>query len=156
DENPLAGIEVRVMPAASRSAVEGTVAKVGTDGTLHLKLDTAGPQKVMFTVNGKTFSTKPFDLRRSGGKMQILAQWPAVGQYQALVDVAAPGQVVYAECTFRNQRYRSLPFQLLADSGTNASIYVFLRAVLQFKLESFVDDEQLFVRGQIEVKNNTW
>jgi hypothetical protein len=61
--------------------------------------------------------------------------------------------VVYAEVTSRKQRYRSMPLQLRAASGSKVTIYLFPRIMFRFQLDAEVEDELFAVRGRFEVTN---
>ena len=67
-----------------------------------------------------------------------------------------PGQTLYAEISrARARRYRSAPFQLVADHGTSASI----RAVpvfFTFHIVTGVEDQLLAVQGQFKLMNFNW
>jgi hypothetical protein len=110
----------------------------------------------VFTINGRPFSSQPFDLAKSGGKLTIRAQWEDVGRPEALIDATGAGQVVYAECQFRNQYYRSMPFQLLEGAGSKITVYVYPRILFGFRLDAVVEDEYFAVRGRFEIKNYSW
>jgi hypothetical protein len=157
EEGPLKDVQIRVIPAASSDPAAGLTSLTGVDGTVRMALQAAGPQKAVFTINGRQLVSQPFEMTKSGGKLTIRAHWDDTGRPQALFDVdAAEGQVVYAECTFKNQHYRSMPVQLLASAGTKVTIYAFPRVMLKFSLQAFVDDAQLGVQGKIEVTNYSW
>lgn len=156
-DEPLRGIEVRVLPASSQDPTAGLVSPTGADGTVRMALQVTEPQKAVFTINGRPFASQPFDLAKSGGKLTIRAQWEDVGRPEALVDVTAAGQVVYAECQFRNKHYRSMPFQLLEAAGSKITVYVVdPRVLFGFRLDAVVEDEYFAVRGRFEVRNYSW
>lgn len=154
---PLKGIAVRVIPAASDDEATGPAAVTGADGTAQLAVPGHGQQKVVFTINGRALVSSVFDLGNAGGKLMIRANWEATGRLQGLIDVAlAPGHVVYAEATNRNLPYRSMPFQLLEGTGSKISVYIYPRILFRFLLQSFVDDQQFAVQGRFEVMNSSW
>lgn len=157
-EDPLKGIDVRVIAANSDDPASGLASATSADGTVRMALQASGPQKAVVTINGRQLVSDPFDLTRSGGKLAIVAHWEASGRPLAMLDTAgaAAGKVVYAECVFKKQHYRSMPVQLLEGSGTKLTVYVFPRVLFQFQLESEVEDELLAVRGRFEVKNFSW
>lgn len=154
---PLKGIAVRVIPAASDENATGPAAVTGADGTVQLAVPGHGSQKLVYTVNGRTLVSSPFELGNAGGKLMVRANWEATGRLQAMLDVqATPGRAVYAEATNRNQPYRSMPFQLLEATGSKISVYIYPRILFRFLLQSFVDDQQFAVQGRFEVMNSSW
>jgi len=156
-EEPLKDIEIRVIPAGATDATGGLASTTTADGTVRMALQVTGPQKAVFTINGRQLLSQPFELAKSGGKLVIRAHWDGSGRPEALFDVAAtPGQVVYAEAVFKTQRYRSMPLQLLEGTGSKISVYAFPRVMLKFQLEGDVEDERFVVRGSFEVTNYSW
>lgn len=159
-EAPLKDIEIRVVPATAKDVTGGLASVTAADGTVRMALQVAeqgGPQKAVFTINGRQLVSQPFELAKSGGKLMIRAHWDDTGRPQALFDVAAtPGQAVYAEATFRGQHYRSMPLQLLEGTGSKITIYVFPRVMFRFQLQSFVEDELLATQGRFEITNYSW
>jgi hypothetical protein len=156
-EAPLKDVEIRVIPATSNDPNAGLASVTGADGTVRMALQVKEPQRAVFTINGRQLASQPFELTKSGGKLTIRAHWEDSGRPQAVFDVATTeGQIVYAECDYRNQHYRSMPLQLLASTGSKISVYAFPRVMLKFSLQAFVDDSQLGVQGRIEVTNYSW
>ncbi|HET7502943.1 MAG TPA: carboxypeptidase-like regulatory domain-containing protein [Kofleriaceae bacterium] len=157
-EEPLKGIEIRVIAASSKDASGGLASVTGDDGTLRMALKVTEPQKAVFAINGRQLASQPFEIAKQGGKLVIRAHWDDSGRPQAVFDVpgAEEGQIVYAECAFRNQHWRSLPFQLLAAAGTKISIYAFPRVMFRFQLHAFVEDQLLAAQGRFEVSNYSW
>jgi hypothetical protein len=154
---PLKGISVRVIPADSPDDANGPAAVTGADGAAQLAVPGHGPQKVVYTINGRSLVSRSLDLGDAGGKLLIRANWEATGRLQALLDVeAAPHRVVYAEATNRNLPYRSLPFQLFEGAGSKITVYIYPRVLFRFLLQSFVDDQQFAVQGRFEVMNSSW
>jgi hypothetical protein len=156
-EEPLKDIEIRVIPATAKDATGGLASITTADGTVRMALQVSEPQKAVFTINGRQLASQPFDLAKSGGKLTIRARWEESGRPQALFEAGpAPGQVVYAECWFENQRYRSMPFQLIEGTGSKISIYVYPRIMFRFQLQASVDDQFLATRGRLEITNYSW
>lgn len=156
-EAPLKDIEIRVVPASAADATGGLVSATTADGTVRMALQATGPQKAVFTINGRQLVSQPFELAKSGGKLVIRAHWDGSGRPEALFDVAAtPGQVVYAEATFKAQHYRSMPLQLFEGTGSKITVYAFPRVMLKFQLEGDVEDALFAVRGWFEVTNYSW
>jgi hypothetical protein len=154
---PLPGVEIRVIAASSDDATGGLGSVTGADGTVRMALQVREPQKALFTINGRPLVSNPFDLAASGGKLRIRANWEDVGQSEALFDVTpAPGQVVYAEGTFRDQFFRSLPVLLSEGHGTKVTVYVAPRVRLGFVLRAGVEDELLAVQGRFTLTNESW
>lgn len=156
-EEPLKDIEIRVIPASTNDGTGGVVSQTRADGTLRIALQVSEPQKAVFSINGRPFVSQPFDLTKSGGKLTVRAQWEATGRPQALFDVTpTPGQVVYAECAFLGQSFRSLPAQLLESTGTKISIIVYPRVRFRFLMRTAVEDELLAAQGRFEITNYAW
>lgn len=156
-EEPLKDVEIRVIPAASKDPTAGLTSVTGADGTVRMALQVSEPQKAVFTINGRQLVSQPFEISKTGGKLMIRAQWEASGRLAALFDVPeTPGQAVYAECAFKNQHYRSMPFQLVEGRGSKVTVYVYPRTLFRFQLEAEVEDELLAVRGRFEVTNYSW
>jgi hypothetical protein len=156
-EEPLKDIEIRVIAAAAKDATGGLVSATGGDGTVRMALQVAEPQKAVFMINGRQLVSQPFELAKSGGKLAIRAHWEDTGRPQAMFDVAAtPGQVVYAEATFRAQHYRSMPFPLIERTGSKITIYAFPRVMFRFQLQAFVEDELFAAQGRFEITNYSW
>ncbi|HEU4731208.1 MAG TPA: hypothetical protein VFT22_25115 [Kofleriaceae bacterium] len=157
-EAPLKDIEIRVIPASSKDPSAGLASVTKDDGTVRMALKVTEPQKAVFAINGRQLASQPFELAKSGGKLVIRAHWDDSGRPQALFDVpgAEEGQVVYAECAFRGQHWRSLPFQLLGSVGTKISVYAFPRVMFRFQLHAFVEDQLLAAQGRFEITNYAW
>jgi hypothetical protein len=158
---PIPGIEIRVIPASSTDPTGGFSSITGADGTVRMALQVTGPQKAVFTINGRALASQPFDLAKSGGKLQIRARWEDSGRLAAMFDVAPSpsspgGRVVYAEATSRGQHYRSMPFQLLGATGTSISVYVYPRTMFRFQLQASAEDQLLAAQGRFEVMNSSW
>jgi hypothetical protein len=156
-DDPIPGIEVRVIPANSNDLTGGFSSVTGADGTVRMALQVTGPQKAVFSINGRALASQPFDLAKSGGKLLIRAQWDDSGRLQATFDVPPPAQrVVYAEATSRGQRYRSMPLQLLEATGSKISVYVYPRTMFRFQLQASAEDQLLAAQGRFEVMNSSW
>ncbi len=157
---PLGGVAVNVSPTATFQQEIGQVdATTDMMGSAKIAVDpnTAGPFVATLTINGRTLTTKQFDLAKSGGVLEVEAHWPSEGKPQVEFDVVPrPGQVFYAETIMHGQLYRSLPFQPLPHTGTRISLFVFPRVLFTFSLTSRVDDEYLAVNGRFDVSNNAW
>jgi hypothetical protein len=157
DQEPLKDVAIRVMAAGSHDPTSGLLSSTGADGTVRMAVKASEPQKAVFVINGRAMESQPFDLARSGGKLMVRARWEATGRPQAVFDFAGtPGQVVYAECEFKGQRYRSLPAQLIAAAGTKLTAYVYPRTLFQFSIDSAVNDARLDLRGRFQVHNYSW
>lgn len=144
--------------AAPPVAQEGpsTPAKTGADGTVSVTL-APGQYKVVYTINGKEFSTTPFDLSKQGGTLEAVAQWEGEGRLEALFDlVPRPDQVLYAETTNQGTLFRTVPFMPVPTTGTHVSIVVYPPALVNFSLRALMDDEQLAVRGTFSIEHRSW
>jgi hypothetical protein len=156
-ESPMPGIELRVMPAASTDLTAGFASVTGADGTMRMAVQASGPQKAVFTINGRPLGSQAFELTKSGGRLVVRAHWDDSGRMQATFDVAAvANQVLYAETLSKNQRYRSMPFHPLPLTGTKVSVYVFPRAMFRFSLQASVEDQLLATQGRFEISNYSW
>ena len=155
-DEPLAGVGVRLVPA---SAPETQVADQLTpaSGTIDVTTQAKEPVIAVVTINGKTLSSKPLDLSKTGGELAVTARWPSQGKPEVTFDlVPRAGQVLYAETTMHGQTYRTLPFQPVPDRGTRVTLFIFPRVMFTFSLSSRVDDEYLGVNGRFEIHNNSW
>jgi hypothetical protein len=159
-DQPLEGVTIMIAPAATAANWQGQVdGTTGPDGKIAIAVDKAlqGPFVGIVTINGKTMTTRPFDISAQGGVIEVEAHWPSEGKAQADFDLTPrPGQVFYAETRFRGQLYRSLPFQPVPERGTRLSIFVYPRVLFTFSLTSRIDDKYLAVNGRFEVANNAW
>lgn len=156
-EEPLKDVEIRVVPATAKDASGAQASVTSADGTVRLVVQTSEPQKAIFTINGRQLSSQAFDVSKTGGKLAIRARWEDAGRPQAVFDVAGKaGLTVYAECAFRDQHYRSMPFQLLEASGSKITVYAFPRVLFKFQLTGFVEDELFAAQGKFEVMNYSW
>lgn len=157
---PLAGAQIAIVPEATARNWAGQVDQTtGDDGKALITLAPTlkGPFVGIVTINGKTFTTRPFEVAQQGAAIDVEAHWPSQGKSQVEFDVIPrPGQVLFAQTTMHGQLYRSLPFQPIPDKGTRASIFVYPRVLFTFSLTSRVDDEYLAVNGRFEVSNNAW
>ncbi len=97
------------------------------------------------------------------GSAQIIAPSEAADPNQvnfakALLDVSAQpaGRVVYAESKLQGGRFRSLPFQLVADRGARATLLAVPRVMMRFSLTSALDEDYFIFRGRFLVGNNSW
>jgi hypothetical protein len=166
DDKPIGDVPIRVIPADAPQTAEGIASKAAADGIVQLTVPPDKQYKVVLTINGRDLVSTPFDLSKTGGRLDVTARWETEGRPEAVFDVAfQPDLVLYAESTMRmpeardaNRRavYRTLPFQLLEGTGTHAGILVYPRVLLRFSLRSFVEDDLLAVRGQFLVENHSW
>ncbi len=80
-------------------------------------------------------------------------KWPT-----ATLDVSqqSSGRIVYAQTQMRGARFRSLPFQLVADRGAKATLLVAPRVMMRFSLTSAVDEDYFVFRGRFQLGNNSW
>src|SRR5690606_37102800 len=155
-DDPLAGVGVRLVPA---SAPETQVADQLTtaDGAVEVTTPAKEPVIAVVTINGKTLSSKPLALTKSGGELELTARWPSQGKLEVMFDlVPRAGQVLYVETQMHGQTYRTLPFQPVPDRGTRVTLYIFPRVMFTFRLGSRVDDEYLGVNGRFVIANNSW
>jgi len=66
------------------------------------------------------------------------------------------GSIVYVESKMRNERYRSLPFQIVNDRGTSVTLFIYPRTLFSFSLHGEVEDRMLGVQGRFEITNYSW
>jgi len=159
---PIVGAAVRLVPAKPAPGVSpsGAFANTPSDGYVELTSDYDGPVVAEININGKAITSPPFDLSKSGGYLDVAAQWESQGKWVADFDASdvKPDEVVYAETQMRGAMYRSIPFQPFAapGRGTRVTLYVYPRILFSFSLTSHVDDEFLAVSGRFVVSNNSW
>jgi hypothetical protein len=156
-QDPLKDIEIHIVPASSKDGTGGFSSITGADGTVRMALKVNEPQRAAFKINGRELASQPFEINKTGGKLTIRAQWPETGSPQAVFDVpAAAGRTFYAECAFMNQHYRSMPFQLLENTGTKITVFAYPRVMFRFQLHMFVEDQLLAGQGRFEITNYSW
>lgn len=159
---PIVGASVRLVPAkpAPGTPPSSAFAKTPSDGYVELTSAFDGPVVAEVIINGKAITSQPFDVSKTGGYLDVAAQWEAQGKLVADFDASAvkPDEAVYAESQMRGTLYRSIPFQPLAAAGlgTRVTLYVYPRVLFSFSLTSRVDDEFLAVNGRFIVSNNSW
>lgn len=142
--------------AAQAARVEGQTA---ADGSVRISNVPAGKLIARATVNGKEVVSAPFDTTTNGGTMNFSFSWGASDQGpMAMIDAAAVpvGTVVYVESNMRNERYRSLPFQIVNDRGTRVTLFIYPRTLFSFSLHGEVEDRLLGVQGRFELTNYSW
>lgn len=157
----LPDVPVRVIPADQDNA-EGVSAKTSADGTVQLSVPTDKPQKAVLNINGKDLVSAPFEVAKSGGRLEVAVRWEAQGRPEAMFDVPYRADlVVYAETRFAMQGrseelYRSRPVQLLQDAGVHLPVTIYPRVLLHFENQSAIEDDVLHVRGSYTVENISW
>lgn len=156
-DGPLTDISVKLTApdAASAAGIEG---QTSDDGKLRLTVpDPKGSYIATISINGKTITSEPFSLEKTGGVLEVEAHWDGQGKPEVVFDlVPRPGQVVYAETNMHGQVFRTVPFQPVADRGTRATLFIFPRILFSFSLHSQIDDEYLGVGGTFTLSNNSW
>ena len=155
---PLGGVKIVLVPAKQKTPGEGAGTLTPDGGELDLSDPTNEPLVAEITIHGKLMRSKPFDLTKQGGVLDIYAQWEAEGKLVADVDLSAatPNDVVFAETKMRNATYRTAPLQPVPGRGAAVTVYVYPRVMFTFSLTSRVDDEFLAVQGRFELTNNSW
>jgi hypothetical protein len=155
-DQPLAGVGVRLVPASAQDA-PGTDQLTPATGTIDVTTQLQEPVIAVITINGKVLRSRPLDLKKSGGVLDVTARWPAVGKPEVMFDlVPRAGQVVYVETQMHGHTYRTLPFQPLADRGTRTTMFIYPRVLFSFSLNARIDDEYLAVSGRFQIANNSW
>jgi hypothetical protein len=155
-DEPLMGVKARIVAAAKPDVtlVEGIT---NGSGTTELKTMSPEPVIAVFTINGRELSSKPIDLTKKGGVVDVAARWPNEGKPEIVFDlVPRPGQAVYVETSMGGQIYRSIPFQPVPERGTRVSLLIFPRVMFTFSLTSRIDDEYLGVQGKFDISNYSW
>jgi len=157
DDAPLAGVNVRLVDSATPETVVANELVTDATGTLELKSMSQELVTAVVIVNGKELSSKPLDLTKTGGEVELTARWPSEGKPEVVFDlVPRPGQVVYAETTMHGQSYRSLPFQPVPERASRVSLFILPRVLFSFILTAWVDDEYFAVSGKFDISNNSW
>jgi hypothetical protein len=77
--------------------------------------------------------------------------------------VSAPvraGQVLYVEAVAGDRRFRSLPFEMVADRGAEATLFMTARGaprlLASYELFAFADDTALVVDAELTLVNLSW
>ena len=155
---PLGGVKIQLIPAKQKTPGEGATTPTPDGGELDLTSDANEPLVAEITINGKLLRSKPFDITKQGGILDIYAQWEAEGKVVADVDMASvtPNDVVFAETTMRRATYRSAPYQPVPGRGALVTLYVLPRVMLSFDMTARVDDEFLAVQARFKLTNNSW
>jgi hypothetical protein len=158
---PLGDIEIRVI-AADAQQLEGTEAfKTTADGKVQVTVkDSSKPVRAVFKILGRDFVSEPFDASKTGGSVDITAQWAAGGRPQAMFDVPhKPGQVLYADALVTGKlegTYRSVPFITTEQTGTHVGVIVYPRVLVKFSMRAMIEDTLFAVQGRWTVENNSW
>jgi hypothetical protein len=159
-DGPLPEIEIRIVPADTTAPGEAAAVKTATDGTVRVTGIAAGQHRAMFRVLGRDFMSEPFDVAKTGGKLDVRAQWTSEGRPQVLFDVPfKEGQVLYAEAHASGRlagTFRSLPFQQVPQTGTHVPCIVYPRVLVRFRMHAMVEDRYLAVSGRWQIDNNSW
>lgn len=156
--DPLTSIVVQLVTLDGDQPIAGAVATTGADGKAKITTAPNNALKAVLVINGKQMASAGIDLSTGGGKLDVTAQWAAQGRPEAtfVVPAEAAGHVVFAQTVVSKQTFRSLPFQLVAETGTHASVYVYPRTLFTFSVHSFIEDQLLAVQGTFEVTNYSW
>ncbi len=163
EDNALADVEIRVI-AADAQGLDGVGSvKSGADGKLEIKVPdaiAAKPVRVVFKILGRDFVSDVIDTTKSGGTLDIKAQWAAGGRPHALFELPyQPNQVLYAEAVVTGKlegTYRSLPFLTAPDKGVHLAVIVYPRVMVKFQMRAMIEDQLLAVSGKWTVDNNSW
>ncbi|MBP9086634.1 MAG: hypothetical protein KBG15_10985, partial [Kofleriaceae bacterium] len=158
----LANIRVTIEADPSqpqRATFQPIEAETAADGSVRVSNVPSGKLIASATVNGKKISSTAFDVTTSGGTINFRFTWGAADPNpMAQIDAAAVpvGSIVYAETKMRNERYRSLPFQIVNDRGTSVTLFIYPRTLFSFSLHGEVEDRMLGVQGRFEITNYSW
>jgi hypothetical protein len=158
----VADVPIRIIPANQDNA-EGVSAKTGPDGTVQLQAPADKPQKAVLNVNGKDLVSAPFELAKSGGRLDVAVHWDGKGRPEAIFDIPyRPELVIYAETRAqlpgspREEVFRSRPVQLVPAAGVHLPLSVFPRVITNFSLHADIEDQLLWVRGNYTIQNFSW
>ena len=158
----LPDVPIRIIPADQDNA-EGVSSRTGPDGTVQMQVPSDRPQKAVLNVNGKDLVSQPFDLAKTGGRLDVSVSWESEGRPEVVFDVPyRPELVLYAEAratlqgTAREELFRSRPVQLVPSTGVHLQINVLPRVMINFSKRADVEDELLFVRGTYTIQNLSW
>jgi len=158
----IANIEIHVIPADATDVAGGVKATTAADGWVSIPgVPTAGLQKAVYTINGRSLVSEPFDVSKSGGALDVGVRWASSGRPQALFDVPFNKDLVlYAETTVSTGKlagnYRSLPFQVIPQTGTHVGVVIYPRIMMKFSLRASIEDQLLAVQGRWTIDNNSW
>jgi hypothetical protein len=143
-----ARVTLTTEPADSKQPVLDDVAAAGT-------AQTPAKNKVHVTLEGAADPNTPVEIiDAASGK--VVAKG-TVATKDVTIDLKArAGQVFYAEAKTKYDRYRSVPFQVVADRGAPIALYVYPRLLPRFLLRGFVDDHSILFSGSVSVSNNSW
>lgn len=158
----LADVPIRIIPADQDNA-EGVSGKTGPDGAVQLQAPSNKPQKAVLNVNGKDLVSAPFELAKSGGRLDVSVRWDSKGRPEAIFDIPyRPELVIYAETRTtlpgapRQEVFRSRPIQLVPATGVHLPLSVFPRVITNFSLHADIEDQLLWVRGSYTIQNFSW
>lgn len=155
----LAGVTIRLLPAAGGAAAQVAPLEATTAADGSVRISNVGPGAKIATavVNGKTLTSAPFDVTATGGMLTISQ---VVAGSEPVVTLAAAaataGQPVYVETTMHGNLYRSMPFQIVPDRGTSANLFIYPRTLFTFSLGGAPEDRYLGMGGKFEVTNYAW
>lgn len=163
EDAALGDVEIRVIPADAQSLDGAGAVKSAADGKLEVKIPeaiVAKPVRVVFKILGRDFVSDVIDASKSGGTIDIKANWAAGGRPHVLFDLPyQPNQVLYAEAIVSGKlegTYRSLPFLAAPDKGVHVAVIVYPRVMVKFQIRAMVEDQLLAVSGKWTVDNNSW
>lgn len=158
----LPDVPIRVIPADQDNA-EGVSSKTGPDGAVRMQVPVDKPHKAVLNINGRDLVSAPFDLSKSGGRLDVSVTWESKGRPEAVFDVPyGPDLVLYAEAKAtipespREELFRSQPVQLIPGAGVHLAINVAPRVFIRFSKRADIEDEFLFVRGTYTIQNLSW
>ncbi len=163
EDAALADVEIRVISADAQGLDGVGAVKSGADGKLEIKVPdaiAAKPVRVVFKILGRDFVSDVIDTTKTGGTLDIKAQWAAGGRPHALFDLPYhANQVLYAEAIVTGKlegTYRSLPFLTAPDKGIHLAVIVYPRVMVKFQMRAMIEDQLLAVSGKWTVDNNSW
>ena len=156
---PQAGISVVMIDAETEKPIEGASGVTDASGKLRVtaaKLPPGGVRAV-FDFGPKQIPTDILKtLDKQGMTFEVRVSWPANGKAEVLFDAPPPGKVVFAETVYEKARFRSLPFETLADAPMTINVFLYPRTLFAFDTLAFVEDQLLAVQGSFEISNWSW
>ncbi|MGE0870257.1 MAG: carboxypeptidase-like regulatory domain-containing protein [Kofleriaceae bacterium] len=154
--NPLSGIEIKLLSPADQRLIEGAISATNADGMARVMTTVTDEVMAVVSMNGKQLATRSMRLADAGGLMVVTINWPPA-RPEVVFDVPyAPGQVLYAQTSDNRGTFRSLPFQTVPEAGTASAVFAVERSVLRFRLSGFPEDEFFAIQGIWEISNQSW
>jgi hypothetical protein len=123
------------------------------------KLPVGVPLEAVVAVGDERVTAGPFTLPGApsrGARATLGVDWKARGTLEARFDGVAADRTFYVDVAMNGERYRSFPFQTVADRGVVTAVAVVPRILFKFSLSSAIEDAYFAVQGRWEVQNWAW